>query len=98
MVDITVTLTDVDDKDVNGIVNSCEDLAETVKINITQPWPELELGDRFEYGSIEYVFLSYASKYKIRAIAMDLINDAVIQPSYFDCSKRQAHMRFMIRK
>lgn len=99
MVDITVKLTNVDDNDVDDIVNSCEVLGTNVKINITRPWPELKLGDRFEYASTEYAFLAYASKYKVRAITMNaLVDEAIIQPVYFDCARREPHMRFMIRK
>ena len=99
MVDITVELTGVDDKDIDDIVNSCEILGNDVKINISVPWPKLELGDRFIYSSIEYAFLSYHDKYEIRAVTMDaLLNDAIIQPVYFNCEKKQAHMKFIFRK
>ncbi len=99
MVDITVNLTDVEADNVDYIVDSCEELGENVKINITEPWPKLEFGDRFVYATTDYAFIAYVSKYKIRAVAMDaLVNHAVLQPIYFDCAKREAHMKFIIRK
>ncbi len=98
MVDIAVKFTNINVKDVEDIVERCENLSATASINITQPWPKMKFGDRFVYGGVEYAFLTYASKYKVRAVTVDALeNDSAIQPTYFDCSKKQSNMRFIIR-
>ena len=99
MVDITVTLSDIDEKDVNNIVHSCEILCDNVAIDITEPWPKLVFGDTFMFQNEEYAFLSYIKDGKVRCINTEaLMSGAYLQVAYFDCTRTQPDMKFMKRK
>ena len=95
MVDITVTVRDISMEGAENIEAQFEEFINTT-ITINKPWPKMKFGDTFMYDGEEFAFLVYMNEDKVRAVAMDiLINCAVIQPVYFDCSKRQSNVKFL---